>query len=348
MGRQLRQRIVAVMFGLIVAGFVGEALCRCFPTWHDAFVKNIVYSRLPADLYQPVGGFQPGERPGKVRYRHAPNAQAHFRGLEYNNWVYTNSQGFRVSPNVGEIIAEREVLLLGDSFLFGAQVSWESSFVGQLTQRHPKIQFLNAGVDGYNTEDALDLLSELPLKRTPSEVWLFLFWGNDVWENDWRNRPSETLMPLEGEELSWTDTSVLDWIQYSVLASRLYAIWSIQSDERFAERKAQQEMLSDPDILTQALESTERQLLRFTKECPSVCKVVLIPPADAFEDTKQANVTLPLLMRVIPPDLDVLDLYEGLTESGGRELYFQADPHWNPLGHQNVAEQLSAQMLSGE
>lgn len=344
-----RQRWLATGLGLLIAFVIAEILCRAFPTWHDAFVKDIVFSRLPADLYQPVGGFAPGEKPGKVRYQHAPNAQANFKGLEYNNWVYTNALGFRTSPTSSIHSFERDILLLGDSFVFGAQVSWQDSFVGHLSTFQSDVQFLNGGVDGYNTEDALALFQGLNLQRTPSEVWLFFFWGNDIWENDWRNRSSDSLIPLDGEEISWGDQDVwLSTIQHSVFLSRLYALWAIQNDERFTERQLQQEMLSDPDILTPALQSTQAQLQRFAELCPSTCRVILIPPADAFEISKLARVTLPLLKAVIPESLDVVDLFPELNKDGGRVLYFHADPHWNASGHAVVAEYLNTAILLGQ
>ena len=344
-----RQRWLAIGFGLLISFVIVEIVCRVFPTWHDAFVKDIVFSRLPADLYQPVGGLQPGERPGKVRYQHAPNAQANFKGLEYDNWVYTNSLGFRTSPTPLSSSFEQNILLLGDSFVFGAQVSWQESFVGHLSTLQPSIQFLNAGVDGYNTEDALALWQGLNLQPTPSEVWLFLFWGNDIWENDWRNRHSDNLIPLDGEEVSWvTQDKWLQFLQHSVFLSRLYALWAIQSDERFIERLQQQEMLVDASILQPALNSTTVQLQRFTEMCPSTCRVILIPPADAFETEAQATVTLPLLKEGIPKSLGVVDLYPVLRERGHRSLYFHADPHWNAQGHAEVAEYLNQTLLLGK
>ena len=349
MTKTQRQRWWATMLGLFLSFVIAEVLCRAFSTWHDAFVKDILFSRLPADLYQPVGGFKPGEKPGKVRYQHAPNAQANFKGLEYDNWVYTNSMGFRTSPTPSLQSFERDILLLGDSFVFGAQVSWQDSFVGHLSGLQPSTQFLNGGVDGYNTEDALALFQELELPRRPSEVWLFLFWGNDIWENDWRNRTSDTLIPLEGEEISWQEQDAwLSVIQHSVFLSRLYALWAIEQDERFIERQHQQEMLMDATVLRPALESTTVQLQRFADLCPNTCRVVLIPPADAFEMAEQATVTLPLLKSVIPESLKAIDLYPVLSRQGGRSLYFHADPHWNTDGHAVVAEYLNAEVLLGQ
>ena len=129
--------------------------------------------------------------------------------------------------------------------------------------------------------------------------------------------------------------------------SRLYALWAIQSDERFIERLQQQEMLVDASIL-QPAEQYNSAITTFTEMCPSTCRVILIPPADAFETEAQATVTLPLLKEGIPKSLGVVDLYPVLRERGHRSLYFHADPHWNAQGHAEVAEYLNQTLLLGK
>ena len=71
------------------------------------------------------------------------------------------------------------------------------SFVGQLETRVPNVDWLNGGVDGYNTADAL-LWKES--KVQVDEVWLYFFYGNDIWENDWSSRPP--MKPDEAAEVS--------------------------------------------------------------------------------------------------------------------------------------------------
>ena len=128
----LMYRVGLLTIGGFIALFIGEVGVRLSPTWHDAFVEDIVHSRLPTDLYQPVGGLSPGEQPSKVRFVHRPNRQARFIGLEYDNWVYTDDLGFRTSPtSIAKATADRSVLLLGDSFLFAGvfMARWPSSLV---------------------------------------------------------------------------------------------------------------------------------------------------------------------------------------------------------------------------
>ena len=338
--RDWMYRCVVLLLGSLVACFIGEVGVRLFPTWHDAFVQDIVYSRLPTDLYQPVGGLNPGEQPRKIRFVHHPNRQVRFTGLEYDNWVYTDDLGFRRSPtSIAKATADSSVLLLGDSFLFAGQVSWSDSVVGRLTETLPTVQWWNAGVDGYNTADSLTLWEEHEGAK-PDEVWLFFFWGNDIWENDWASRP--TSIPNEELELSReTDQYRFGWMQYSRFLSRLYAFWAISTDERFAEKNSQMVQLRDADQLEAALDSTQVQLERFTIQCveaSTACRVWLIPPMEAFQEPGLSEQVVPALLNHMPDSIDVTDLYPILKEQGGASLYFQSDPHWNSMGHAVVAD----------
>ena len=332
---------VVLLLGCFIALFIGEVGVRLFPTWHDAFVQDIVHSRLPTDLYKPVGGLSPGETPSKIRFVHHPNRQARFTGLEYDNWVYTDGFGFRTSPtSIANRTLNRTVLLLGDSFLFAGQVAWSDSFVGRLTNDIPTVTWWNAGVDGYNTEDSLTLWEEKEQLK-PDEVWLFFFWGNDVWENDWSSRPVS--IPNEELEVSReTDVNRFGWMQGSKFLSRLYALWAISTDERFVEKKSQMAQLREVEQLEQALPSTRDQLQRFATQCieedKTICRVWLIPPMEAFQENGLSEQVVPALLNHMPDSLEVTDLYPILKEQGGASLYFHSDPHWNSMGHAVVAD----------
>lgn len=341
-------KIKALLFGVCVAIALGEGIVRLFPTWHDTFLQDIVHSQLPTDLYRPVGGFKPGERPDKPRFKHHPNRQAQFKGREFDNWVYTDENGFRVSSAGRQDTAyEKRLLLLGDSFLFAGQVPWKQSFVGQLETRIPNVDWLNAGVDGYNTSDALMLWKESKIQV--DEVWLFFFWGNDIWENDWSSRPP--MKPDEAAEISLEGKdALLTVLQYSRFISRLYALWAIQTDDRFAEKQAQIEQLGDVEQLQLALASSETQLDAFALECVRQkveCRIWLVPPMEAFTASGLAEQVVTEIEKIIPTIMIATDLTPVLQPQGS-DLYFQSDPHWNPDGHQVVADWLIEQYTKSE
>ena len=341
MEKSSKNRWLSLCLGSLIAIAIAELGCRLFPTWHDAFVLDIVNSQLPAELYVPVGGFIPGERPQKVRFRHQANQQALFQGLEYRNWVYTDANGFRIGQEALPK-SEKSVLLLGDSFLFAGQVSWENSIAGLLNKHHPEIQWLNAGVDGYSTQDALTLWQEVSIQPEPTEVWLFFFWGNDIWENDWENR--SILTPNEDLETAWDGQSkTMRWLSKSRFFSRLYALYAIQSDERFQEKRQQMNLLEDIQLLEQAMVSSQNQFKQLAARCDEiVCRVLLIPPAEAFRDSGLAETVIPVLKKNIPEIIHTVDLFPTLQQSGGTQLYFHSDPHWNPAGHASVFDYLDS------
>lgn len=343
----MQQKWKALLFGLMMSFIIGELGVRMAPTWHDTFLQDIVYSKLPTDLYKPVGGLQPGERPGKIRFVHHPNRQARFTGREFDNWVYTDDNGFRVPLDGRQTGSEKRVLLLGDSFLFAGQVPWKQSFVGVLEARRPNVEWLNAGVDGYNTSDALMLWKET--KVSADEVWLFFFWGNDIWENDWSSRPP--MKPDESAEVSLEgQDALLTVLQYSRFISRLYALWAIETDDRFAEKQAQLEQLRDIRQLQQAVKSTEQALDAWALECVRQkveCRVFLVPPMEAFTEEGLSTHMIEQMAVIVPSTVTPYNLVP-ILEDRGTELYFKSDPHWNAEGHKVVGEWLAEQYTQSQ
>ena len=91
---------------------------------------------------------------------------------------------------------------------------------------------------------------------------IFLLGQRYFWENDWSSRPS--MKPDEAAEISLEGKdALLAVLQYSKFASRLYALWAIQTDDRFAEKQAQLDQLRDVDQLQSALGASEQQLDAF-------------------------------------------------------------------------------------
>lgn len=173
------------------------------------------------------------------------------------------------------------------------------------------------------------------------EVWLFFFWGNDIWENDWASRP--TMKADESEEISLEGQNVLlAVLQHSRFVSRLYALWAIYTDTRFAEKKAQIEQLRDVQSLNQASKSTENALDEWALECVRQkveCRVFFVPPLEAFTEEDLSTSVIHQMSAIVPSTITSYNLFPVL-EDRGIDLYFKSDPHWNAEGHQVVADWL--------
>ena len=320
------------MISGILSLIVAELYLWTFPSMQDALVLHLAWSELPAELYEPLPqSLQPGERPKATSYTHRPNTSGRFKALEYDVTVNTNALGFRGA----EPLSEQQVLLLGDSFVFGAQVSLDNTFVAQLNDRHPSLSILNAGVSGYGTYESVHLWKRMKKRIATQQVVLFFFWGNDLRDNqkyadaEAMKEQTPTMLPLFPA-------------RYSRLYGRLYLLFSAK-DSRLEEKRKQMDILYDSKQRAAALAATHTAFAMFETECVHQgvqCSLVLLPPVEAFIDSTMAEAVILDIMSIVPSEIRTIDLYSGLKLRGGRDLYFRFDPHWNILGHRAVADVL--------
>ena len=314
------------LFSLVVV----ELYLWIFPSVQDALVLHLAWSELPAGFYEPLPQeLKPGERPKATSYTHRRNTSGRFKALEYDVMVRSNSLGFR-GP---EPTSEQQVLLLGDSFVFGAQVPIEETFAAQLDDRFPELSILNAGVSGYGTYESIQLWSRMKDSLSVQQAVLFLFWGNDLRDNqkyvdsEVMKEPRDNLLPLFPA-------------RYSRLYGRVYLLLATE-DSRLEEKRNQMRILHEQPQREAILPATQMALTLFEKECllqQIRCTVALLPPVEAFSDSLMADSVVRDIREIIPSGLRMVDLYTGLKSKGGQELFFKYDPHWNSSGHKAVTE----------
>jgi len=119
---------------------------------------------------------------------HAPGMRATYFRQEYRTEVSINRLGLR-----GPEIAEKapgtlRLLVLGDSYAEGLQVSWEDLLSTRVERAlneipGPKVEVVNAGVSGYGTADQLLLLEKLGWNLKPDLVLVSFCIHNDVGNN---------------------------------------------------------------------------------------------------------------------------------------------------------------------
>ncbi len=98
--------------------------------------------------------------------------------------VFTDVQGLRVGQ-AGRVEAERQVLLIGDSFLAALQVEYEQSLPGLLQRDLPglvgqPIAVRNAGVAGWDPPQYLARTRQLLAHDSFAAAVVFLYVGNDI------------------------------------------------------------------------------------------------------------------------------------------------------------------------
>lgn len=282
-----------------------------------------------------------------------PGWSGEVRGLEYRATLRFDEQGLRAGDRSG---APR-VLLVGDSFALGAQVEAEQTMAGQLARR-TGAAVLNAGVDGYGTEQAARRVARLAPKLAPDRVILLFFLGNDLADNQTFHADGRSWAPVARARPWLDELARRSWLvsmgRARWLATRLAAGESPERDryrrelEPFSEEGAAR--------LAEQLPHTEAALAHLDRVADAYgapALVALAPPAFAVEPARaRATLALAGLER---PSLDAparavsaalariglpaCDLGPALAAAAASQrLYFRLDGHWTPEGHAVAAE----------
>ncbi len=89
--------------------------------------------------------------------------------------VYTDENGFRYSGKKRDLTNKENVIILGDSFIYGMGLSFEKTFVGILEKEKNNFNFYNLGVAGYSPTVYQYQVKELIKKDIiPSKIFLTL------------------------------------------------------------------------------------------------------------------------------------------------------------------------------
>lgn len=115
--------------------------------------------------------FQTSANPA-ISYELIPNLQR----KAYRSTVETNALGFR-SPDIDP--SRPLTAVIGDSITFGYGVENEETLAAQLEARLPEMQFLNAGVPGYQLGQERSAYAEKIARLHPQAI-ILVFFPNDM------------------------------------------------------------------------------------------------------------------------------------------------------------------------
>lgn len=129
---------------------------------------------------------QPDERLG---YRLAPNYEMRHQTSDFDSHIKINSEGLRdYEHQKNKDSSTIRILVLGDSFTFGVGVSLEESYPKVLEAMlnkntsagdPKKYEVINAGIEGFGTEQEYLYLAELANRYSPDLVIVGLY-SNDI------------------------------------------------------------------------------------------------------------------------------------------------------------------------
>ncbi len=158
---------------LVVALCIGELMVRYL---------------APQKMYRfPQGMF---ENHPTLQFRLTPHFEGVSKTIEFKTHIRVNAHGLRADREYGRKGPKTfRVLALGDSFTMGVGVEHEDTY-GQVLERQladgdpsQAYEVINAGVPGYNTQQALTYLRQSGFALEPDLIVLGFYIGNDIHDN---------------------------------------------------------------------------------------------------------------------------------------------------------------------
>jgi lysophospholipase L1-like esterase len=289
---------------------------------------------------------------------HVPNATVRYRTSEFDERIDINSHGLR-----GPEFAEQKppgtlrILALGDSFVEGAQVALEETFVSRITRALAprlaprRVEVINAGVSRYGTADEIELFTRRGRAWSPDLVLLCFFTGNDVADNlssslfRWRGGrlverpplpPSRAQLWLASlKELATSHSHFVEMLRDR--QNEIVLRWSLRGVPTISggsDRIAEADWRLTAGLLDELQTRVEKTGARLW--------LVVIPSRERVLDTKptrtEADVHERLLRFAKQRSVPAIDLLPVLRQTAtGGSPYFTIDAHWNARGHEAAA-----------
>jgi hypothetical protein len=171
-----RGRLALAMCGLVMALLVGEIVLRLLGPRVPGL--SGLTSIASFQTYHPIYGFF-----------HRPGAAGWIQTPEFTSYVEINSRGLRDREvAIPKPPGTFRILLLGDSFVEGAQVPLESTVASRLqgdlrATGSPSVEVVNAGNAGFGTAQELLFLENDGRQYEPDLVVQVFFVDNDLPDN---------------------------------------------------------------------------------------------------------------------------------------------------------------------
>jgi SGNH hydrolase-like domain, acetyltransferase AlgX len=317
--------------------------------------------------YQTVDLNAVSEQFGRVNMANRAGAK---KTSEFSTHVRLNSHGLR-GPEIpyAKPDGTYRVLVVGDSFTFGAQVEEDETFVARLGEHlraasdrrgldAVEFETINGGVDGWNTYNELAWLTAEGVRYEPDLVVLMYYTGNDPGENfDWMkalNRrdadaapaPTSTMQELRKSLARWSALYAL--IESGVVAKLAPAPAPAEADA--APLKVRRSI--DPDRKDRGWEISGdlmRQMRELCDDRGIRLMVVGIPTLEnVLEDDRPSTPFLDVTQGAGTPAVDLLEPFRATSSAFRETLYFPKDRHWTATGHELAAEHVADALLDGE
>jgi len=264
-------------------------------------------------------------------------------------YLNTNSKGFRGKNNYSyeKTHNKTRILVLGDPFTFGDNVSDHETYSHQLQLRLPMTEIINLGVHGYGHDQMLILLKEEGLKHKP-DIIILGFIQADMRRNLLNFRDyAKPKFSLHDGRLKLTnspvpapeDTLDRDWIR-----PRIIGIFSIA---RHVYKQKTGLMETEMLSLTAALLN---EIVNLAESIDAKPVFVYLPTHDEISTNEALTVGEQFMFDLCRQNnrLSCFSTRQKFAEKLAEGASFKTDGHWDAPGHQAVAEAIKVFLLDEE
>lgn len=228
------------------------------------------------------------------------------------------------------------IAAIGDSFTFGVGVDDGERFTDVMEAMQPGVEVLNFGMNGFGTDQELEVLRHEALDYSPSIVLCMTYLGNDLLDitHSLRHRWPKPRYVLDGGELrlELANASPLVRLRSATYIGEALALVV----RRLGFEKSQvQEACADPVALYLAL------VERMREHCDASAAHFVI--ALVHEPDIDPVIAEAVRVGLEGRGIRVIDLRPSfIAGMGGGEELFNPPPvsHWNVAGHRLVAQEL--------
>lgn len=294
--------------------------------WRLQWVKNYKTERpfeLSHDIYDPILGWR---------------TKANFIGKTGDAQLTTNAKGIRSLKDYAydKPAGITRVLLLGDSFTFGEDVSDEEVYANLLEKALNNTEVINMAVHGYGTDQMLLSLEQEGVKYAP-DIVLLGFIYEDIDRNilSFRDFAKPKYSIVDGK-LTLINVPVpkpTDVLNREVYHLRVFDLATMLYD-RYLWKNGKK--LREAEEMTTAI---LREMIRTTKRIGAQPVFVYLPTARESVD-ESPNVRGERIFNHVCETAEVIcsNLYPIFVQARRQGKSLKPYGHWDALGHELVAK----------
>lgn len=144
--------------------------------------NQLIAARLRSQLAQF------GRHRSSHHFNQRPDLLGDLKPNQNDIWIYnprlpyrviTNSQGLRADRDIRFPKEKQRILILGDSYTFGAYLGNQDTYPDLLSRQYPEAEIINAGIAGYTITDEASLFAERA-KYTEPDITILQVSENDI------------------------------------------------------------------------------------------------------------------------------------------------------------------------